>query len=155
MTTSEHDHGSTPGIPTSDIPTRTDCPPVHHIRGLRALAVTGAVAAALAVWAVAVPLAGIEPTVRMGGESRPVGPGAVATSALLAGLAGWALLAALERFAGRARRTWTIIAVVMLLLSLGGPLGNGAHTATTIALAGMHLAVGAVLIPALRRSARR
>jgi hypothetical protein len=34
-----------------------------------------------------------------------------------------------------------------------GGLGNGVHTATTLAPAGMHLAVGAVLIPALRRSA--
>ena len=40
-----------------------------------------------------------------------------------------------------------------LVLSPAGPLGTGVHT-TTIALAGMHLAVGAVLIPALRRSAR-
>ncbi|MGI8329863.1 DUF6069 family protein [Actinomadura scrupuli] len=160
MTTSEHDHGSTPGIPTPGIPTsgipaRTDCPPARHIRGLRALAVTGAVAAALTVWAVAVPLAGIEPAVRTGGGTQPVGPGAIATSALLAGLAGWALLAALERLTSRARRTWTIIAVVVLVLSLSGPLGNGAHTTATVALAGMHLAVGAVLIPALRRSARR
>lgn len=154
MTTSEHDHGSTPRIPTSGIPARTDCPPVHHRRGRRALAVTGGIVAALAVWTVAVPLAGVDLTVRTGGETRPFDAGTVTPSALLAGLAGWALLAALERFTGRARRTWTIIAVVVLVLSLSGPLGNGADTATTLVLAAMHLVVGAVLILGLRRSAR-
>jgi hypothetical protein len=150
MTTAKPDHPSTAAAPT-----QADHSPVRHARGLRALAVLGAVAAALAVWAVAVPLAGIELTVVMNGVTQPVGPGTVMTTSLLAGLAGWALLAALERFGRRPHRTWTVIAVVMLVLSLAGPLGNGVHTATTIALTGMHLAVGAVLIPALRRSARR
>jgi hypothetical protein len=79
----------------------------------------------------------------------------VVIASLLAGLAGWALLVVLERFGRRPRRTWTGIAVVVLALSLGGPLGNGVHTATTITPAGMHLAVGAVLILALRRTAPR
>lgn len=135
-------------------PSPADRRPVARTRGLRALAVLGAAAAALAVWAVAVPLAGTQLTVHMNGTTQPVGPGTVVTTALLAGLGGWALLAALERIGRRPRRTWTVIAVVVLVLSLAGPVGDGAHPATTIALAVMHLAVGATLIPTLRRSAR-
>ena len=41
----------------------------------------------------------------MNGVTQPVGPGAVMTASLLAGLAGRALLAALERFGRRPRRT--------------------------------------------------
>ena len=67
-------------------------------RRVRALAVLGATAAALAVWVVAVPLAGVDLAARTGATEQPVGPGAVAVSALLAGLAAWALLAVLERF---------------------------------------------------------
>jgi lysylphosphatidylglycerol synthetase-like protein (DUF2156 family) len=150
MTTNKPDH-----LSTAATSTQADHSPVRRTYGPRALAVLGATAAALAVWSVAVPLAGTELTVRMNGMTQSVEPGAVMTASLLAGLAGWALLAALERFGRRPRRTWTVMAVLVLVLSLAGPLGNGVHTATTIALAGMHLAVGAVLIPALRRSARQ
>ncbi len=150
MTTAMPDHP-----PTAGTPNRSDHSPAHRTRGVRALAVFGAVVAALAVWVVAVPLAGTELTVRVNGATQPVGPGAVMTMSLLAGLAGWALLAAMERLGRRPGRSWTVIAVVVLVLSLAGPVGDSVHTATTVALAAMHLAVGAVLIPALRRSARR
>jgi lysylphosphatidylglycerol synthetase-like protein (DUF2156 family) len=144
MTTAKPDHSSTAATPTQA---------VRRTGGLRALAALGAAAAALAVWMVAVPLAGTELTVRLNGVPQELGPGTVVITSLLGGLAGWALLAVLERFGRRPRRTWTAIAVVVLVLSLAGPLGNGVHTATTIALAGMHLAVGVVLIPVLRCTA--
>ncbi|MDJ0347414.1 DUF6069 family protein [Streptomyces sp. H10-C2] len=143
---------------TNNKPVRTaiqaDHPTMRRPHRPRAFAVLGSAAAALAVWTVTVPLAGAHLTVRMNGATQPVGPGAVVTASLLAGLAGWALLATLERFGHRPRRAWTGIAVLVLALSLAGPLGSGVHSATTMALAGMHLAVGAVLIPALRHSAR-
>jgi Family of unknown function (DUF6069) len=66
------------------------------------------------------------------------------------GLAGWALLALLARFTARARTIWTAIAVLFALLSLAGPLSILATTeANVLALALMHLAVAAVLIPIL------
>jgi hypothetical protein len=98
---------------------------------------------------VAARLADVDLLVRAGGGTEAVGPGAVVVSALLAGLAGWALLALLERFTSRARTVWLVVAAVVLLLSLAGPLGAGADAATTAVLVGMHLAVGAVLIPGL------
>lgn len=74
----------------------------------------------------------------------------------VASLAGWGLLAVLERFApAKAHLIWRIVAVVVLLLSLGGPMGGtGVTTGSRVALIFMHLAVGAVLIPLLPGRAR-
>jgi peptidoglycan/LPS O-acetylase OafA/YrhL len=77
-------------------------------------------------------------------------PGAPGTT-----LAGWALLAALERLTPQARGAWTLVALVILALSLAGPLGGGTTTAAKTALACMHLAAAAVLIPILARSVVR
>jgi hypothetical protein len=75
----------------------------------------------------------------------------VADTSLVAALAGWGLLALLERFTARPRTIWTAIAVLVGLLSLAGPLSTLASTtaANALALALMHLAVAAVLIPIL------
>jgi hypothetical protein len=115
------------------------------------LTVIGAPAAALAVWALAVPLAGTTLTVRTGGGERTVGPVSVVVASLLAGLAAWALLAVLERSATRPGRTWTIIALAVLALSLTGPLGGEAGAATTLVLVLLHLTVAAVLVAGLVR----
>jgi Family of unknown function (DUF6069) len=124
-------------------------------RQTRVLAVLGAAAATLTVWAAAGPLAGIDLTVRMGPDQpvQQVGPVAVVLASAAAGLAGWALLALLERLTPRRARTaWTVVAAVALLLSLTGPLAATTAGAGT-ALAGMHLAAAAVLVPVLSRSA--
>ena len=124
--------------------------PVRPGRRIRALAVLGATAATLTVWAVAGPLAGIDLRVQLGSAPvQHVGPATVVIVTILAGLAAWGLLAALEHFTPRARTVWTAIALVTLALSLAGPLSGGVTTATKVALAGMHLAAAAVLIPML------
>jgi hypothetical protein len=128
-------------------------------RTRRGLVVAGATAAALAVWMVADPVAGLDLAAESGGTVRPVGPGAVATVSLLAALAGWALLAVMERLSARRRtarprRTWAIVAVAVLVVSLAGPLGSGADAASTAVLAGMHVAVAAVLVPGLSAGGR-
>lgn len=123
-------------------------------RRLRVKATAGAVGAALAVWAVARFVLGIEIASPEFGPDRPsktVGAVHVAGTALVASAAGWGLLAALERFTARARTIWTVIATGVLVFSLGGPFGGqGITTANRLALLAMHLAVGAVLIPKLR-----
>ncbi|GIH97008.1 hypothetical protein Psi01_76380 [Planobispora siamensis] len=111
----------------------------------------GAPVAALAVWALATAVVGTEPTVRMGDGTQPVGPVPVVVTSLLAGLAGWALLAVLERFASRPGRIWTIVALVVLVLSLSGPLGGAVGVAATLVLVLLHLVVGAVLVLGLPR----
>jgi hypothetical protein len=124
--------------------------PMPPGRRVRALAVLGAAAATLTVWAVAGPLAGVDLRVRLGSHSaQQVGPSTVAIVTILAGLAAWGLLAVLERFAPRARTVWVAIVLVALALSLAGPLTAGVTTAAKVGLAGMHLAAAAVLVPVL------
>ena len=119
----------------------------------RALAVAGAALAALVVWTVAVPILDVDLTVSPGGGSpMSVGAGTVVVAALVGALLGWALLALLEARTARARTLWTGAAVVALLVSLGGPLNAATATSIQVTLMLMHLAVAAVLIPALRRT---
>ena len=128
--------------------------PTTRPRHARALAVVAAALAALAVWLVTDPLLGIDltgPTVPGSQELQPITPAMVAGGSLAAALAGWALLALLERFTARARTIWSATAVLVALLSLAGPLSALASTsaANVLSLALMHLAVAAVLIPML------
>jgi hypothetical protein len=67
------------------------------------------------------------------------------------GLLGWAALAVLERFTGKARAVWTVLAVAVLALSLPPIFLEEATVATQIGLVLVHGAVAAVLIPLLRR----
>jgi hypothetical protein len=121
-------------------------------RRARALAVLATIAATLAVWLVAVPLAGVELLAETGGSQQRVTPVAVGVSTLLVGLAGWGLLALLERFTARSRSIWTGVAAAVLLTSLSGPLGAGVGAAATLTLVMMHLVAAAVLIPLLVRT---
>ena len=87
----------------------------------RSLVAAAAVAAALLVWTIAVPVLGLTVTVpdSPGSSDRSeleLGP--VLITAALAALAGWALLALLERFTPRARALWTVIAVAVAVLTL-------------------------------------
>jgi hypothetical protein len=122
----------------------------------RLLAVAGAVVAAVVIWAIAVPVFGLELVAPPGpDETAPqaVPFGAVVMASLVASLAGWALLAVLERFLSRGRTVWTVVASIVLVLSLAGPLlGAGVPASCRITLALMHLCVGAVLISQLPRS---
>ncbi|QPZ37773.1 DUF6069 family protein [Paramicrobacterium chengjingii] len=107
--------------------------------------------AAELVWAIAVPLAGIELVVPQAGTT--VGPAAIATSVVLAGLAAWGLRA----FMARSRtglNAWTAIGAVVLALSLGGPALSGASGPVLGVLEIMHVVVGIALIVGLRLSAR-
>jgi len=123
----------------------------------RLLAVAGAVAAAVAIWVIAVPVLGVDLVAPPGpDETAPqaVPFAAVVMASLVASLAGWALLAVLERFLSRARTVWTVVASIVMVLSLAGPLlgDAGVPVACRITLALMHLSVGAVLITQLPRS---
>lgn len=127
-----------------------------RVRLARAATVLAAAVTAAAGWAIAGPLAGVTLAVRLtaAGPVQRVGLTAVLTASLLAGLAGWALLAVLERRAGGARTAWTVIALTTLAVSLAGPLAARSAAAAGV-LAGLHLLVGGVLVAGLRRTARR
>jgi hypothetical protein len=118
----------------------------------RALGVVGAVIAAAAVWAIAVPLLGVQLLVRFGtGAPESVGIAYVVGAGVIGSVAGWGLLVLLERRTSRARTIWTAIAIVAILMSLSLPLYAGVSTSTKVTLAVMHVGVAAVLIPAMRR----
>lgn len=84
--------------------------------------------------------------------AREVTAGAVVASSLGAALAAWALLAVLERHTSRARAVWTAVALGVLAASLVPPVTAGVGPASKAALALMHVAVAAALIPLLRRT---
>ncbi|MFZ4153186.1 DUF6069 family protein [Streptomyces pseudogriseolus] len=114
-----------------------------------------AVAAALVIWAVADPVLGHRLRMTDGSDTMTVGAAAVTVASLLASLAAWALLAALERFApGRARAVWTGVAVAVLAVSFLPLAGDGMDGGTRVTLALMHLAVAAVLIAGLAGGSR-
>lgn len=121
-------------------------------RRARGLAVVGAVLAAAAVWVVAVVLLGVGLTASTGGSSQEVGLIAVVGASLLACLVGWGLLAVLERFTRRAALVWTAVAVVVVLVSMLGPLTSGAGAAGTAVFVLLHLVPAVVLVPVMRRT---
>lgn len=162
MRTLESNHRPRSKDRTSAAPTIETRPqagePSNHRTSRRLQAVGLTVVAALAAWAIAAPALDVHlqaPT--MGGQpGQEIGPLAVGIVALVASLAGWALLALLERFATHARRAWILTALTVLILSLGGPFsGTGVDVSSRVWLATMHVAVAAVLIPSLGRTSPR
>jgi hypothetical protein len=116
----------------------------------RALTVAAAVAAAVLGWALLAPVAGLDLTVTVGTGQQRLGVVAVIAATLVTGLVGWGLRALLDRLTGRARTVWTVIATIVLALSLLGPVGSAVGGGTVAALIGLHLLVGLVLLLGLR-----
>lgn len=135
---------------------RRTLPHTSSRRQSRMTAVGGAVGAALAVWVLAEGALGIDlqqPAFETAQKTQDIGPALVAVTSAFGALAGWALLAGLERLTARARGAWTAIAVLTLVGSLGAPLsGTGISDENRLMLVLMHVAVAAVVIPALYRT---
>ncbi|MEV4875825.1 DUF6069 family protein [Streptomyces cyaneofuscatus] len=125
----------------------------------RALAVVAAVVLDALIWVLAETAFDIDLRIPDGPGSTTTGElalPAVIISVAVVSLAGWGLLALLERLTGRARTVWTAIASAVVLLSLFAPLfSEGLTTGNRITLVCLHLAVGAVLIPAYRKDSRQ
>jgi hypothetical protein len=81
--------------------------------------------------------------------TREVGLVLTVVATVAAGLAGWAALALLERYTPSARRTWVVLAVIVLIGSIVPVFATPAALATRLALAGLHCVAAAVLIPGL------
>lgn len=122
----------------------------------RLIGVAAAVAAALAVWVVGEPLLGHDLVVEQPDrEPLDLGAAAFAFIALGSGLAGWALLAVLERLTRHAWRIWLGVALALLLASYLPLTGVEASTGSIIVLGLAHLAVAGALIPLFHRTSRR
>jgi hypothetical protein len=143
-------------ISTLTLPTNGQTTPHNGRNKARLLAVAAAVLAALAAWSVAELVFGIDlqaPAFDPSGKSSAITALDVAIVATLLSLAGWGVLALLERLTSRPRRLWLIVAPVALALSLGTPLsGRGVTLEDRVALMLLHLVVGAVLITGLART---
>lgn len=129
---------------------------VSNTRAARARGVAAAVGAAIAAYFIieAIGLDLVTPVMSQG-ASYDVGPGSVTFVSLFAGLAAWAALALAEKVTRHPRRVWTILAMVGLIASMGGPFG-GTDLAMSgrVGLATLHLVVAAVLISTIGRTAR-
>ena len=129
-------------------------PATRRPHGRRALITLAAIAAAVVVYLLFVPIGGVDVKVPEAPGSRVLAPlefGAVVGAATIACLAGWAFLTVLERFTPRARTIWTVVALVVFLGTL--PYMPGFRVMDRVMLIVMHSALAAVLILGLRRTA--
>lgn len=124
-------------------------------RRRRATAVLAAVLTPVAIWLAAVPLLGNVLQVAQSGGRAPIeiGVSSVIVIAAAVSLAGWGVLAVLERLTRRARTIWTATAAVVLAASFAPLLSSGTPAATRVVLILMHLTVAGILITTLPRGA--
>ena len=121
-------------------------------RLVRAATAVAASIAGLLVWVVAVPLAGVDLEFEdVAGDIRQIGPAEIISFSIISTVAGWLLIALLEKLVPRyAVRIWTGVAVGVLVLSFLPLLSMG--VGAFIALGVMHAAVGLVIIAAMRET---
>ncbi|MFJ5048520.1 DUF6069 family protein [Streptomyces sp. NPDC088719] len=120
-------------------------------RRRRAATVLVAVLVPVLVWLVTDPVLGhrLRITDPAAQETLDIGLFPVVLLALLVSLAGWGLLAVLERFTRRPRLLWIVVAAAVLLLSFLPLTGSDMAGGTRAVLALMHVIVGAVLVAGL------
>lgn len=117
----------------------------HNTRWLTVLA---AMSAASLLYAIAGPILGINLEVRVGTGVQTVEGLTVVVSSLVVGLAGWGLLTVLRKLTAHGSTSWRVVASLVLVVSLLGPLGATSLAAGAVLIA-MHLVVGGLLLGAL------
>lgn len=136
----------------SDLLQSTSERPRTRVPWITDLSIVGAATVcALLVWLFLGELAGVDLKVDSGGTVREVGVVGVVATAFLAALVGVLLLRFLESQSAGGLRTWTIVAVVVALVSFLGPLGATTGAAKGVLLA-LHAIVATVVIVGARRS---
>lgn len=129
--------------------------PSNHRNLFRIGAIVAATASTLIAWVTMVPVSGIELTVPAGAGVRIVDAVDVAFAAAASGVAAVGIATLIGRRARRPRRTWTIVATAVFVLSLLGPVSSGAPIGITFSLIALHSVVAVVLIPQLARTLPR
>ncbi|MBM2619686.1 hypothetical protein JIG36_29680 [Actinoplanes sp. LDG1-06] len=119
----------------------------------RLITILVAAVATAVVWVIAHLAFGVEIRAKTGGAEQTVGLAAVIIATVVAGFAGWGVLALLERWTANPGRVFTIVGAVVLLLSLGGPAG-GLTTGAKVSLALLHLVAALILVPGLAGTAQ-
>ncbi|WP_328307790.1 DUF6069 family protein [Actinomycetospora sp. NBC_00405] len=120
-------------------------------RRRRALGIVLALVVTVAVWLLG-HLAGADYWITDSQGSVRIGMLVTAQVTVVLGLVGWGVLALLERLGRHGTTVWTVLAVVVVAASMIPVVLVEATTATRVALVAVHLAVGAVLVPAFVRA---
>jgi hypothetical protein len=120
-------------------------------RRRRALGIVAAVVVTLAVWLLG-HLAGADYWITDSQGTVRIDAVVTAQVTVVLGLVGWGVLALLERLTRYGTTAWTVLAVLVVLASFVPIVLVEATTPTRVALAAVHLAVAAVLVPAFRRA---
>jgi Family of unknown function (DUF6069) len=81
--------------------------------------------------------------------SRQITLALTTVATLAAGLAGWIVIALLERFTSSPRRIWIALTIVVLVISIVPVFLTTANLGTRFMLTALHCVAAAVLIPAL------
>src|SRR2546430_3777378 len=98
-------------------------PVTANVIRYRALGVVGATLAAVAVWAVAVPVLGVHLATRFGNaDAQNIGIGVVVIASLIGSSAGLGLLVARKKISSRALSLSTALSIAALGISLSVPL---------------------------------
>lgn len=120
----------------------------------REVAIVAAVVVNLIILGIGRLAKGELPVAKINGDPQTINVAMVIGVTALVGIIAWGLLAILERMMphARARTIWTVVALVVFLLSLLGPLGSAENTSSKIVLACMHIGAAATIISLLRRS---
>ena len=120
-------------------------------RRRRALGIVLAVVVTLAVWLLG-HLAGADYWITDSQGTVRIDMLVTAQVTVVLGLVGWGVLALLERLSRHGAVLWTVLAVIVVAASMIPVVLVEATTATRLALVAVHLAVGAVLVPAFVRA---
>jgi uncharacterized protein DUF6069 len=111
------------------------------------------VVAATGVWSLWTQVAGVDLVVRRGESTQTVGAAAVVLTVLVTAGLGLVLLRFLAARTRDGLRVWTIVASVVSVISLLGPLG-ATTMAAGLALASLHAVTALVLVAGLRQVRR-
>jgi hypothetical protein len=135
--------------PTTDTAPVRDRAAVRRRR--RALGIVATLVVTLAVWLLG-HLAGADYWITDSQGSVRIDALVTTQVTVVLGLVGWGVLALLERLTRYGTTIWTVLAAVVVVVSMIPIVLVEATTATRVALAAVHLAVGAVLVPAFVRA---
>jgi len=120
----------------------------------RPLAVVAAIVINIVILTIGRLVNGEFPVAKVGSDDQTIGYVPVILVTAVVGLVAWGLLALLVRTTSRPALIWIVIAVVIFLLSLTGPLGSGVGTSSKVVLFLLHVGAAVPIIPMMYRSAR-
>jgi hypothetical protein len=139
---------------TAPAPTTDTAPPRGRAsvrRRRRALGIVATLVVTLAVWLLG-RLVGADYWITDAQGTVQISALVTTQVTLVVSLFGWGVLALLERLTRHGTTIWTVLAAVVVVASMIPIVLVEATTPTRWALGAVHLAVGAVLVPALVRA---